>query len=408
MKTWQINILKILSIIPLGCCRLIGKLTIRNRNKIVFGAWFGNKYDDNPKALYEYVVNNRKDIDACWITRSKEVLSELKTNKYPVCKISSWRSLYYHLTAKYVVYCVTPQDLSNAILLPLLSGATFINLWHGIPLKKIGKDNQYDVNSFANEINKNNRLIKNLLHTYLVVRTKINKGYIVSSSDAISKIYQGAFGLYNDHILCLGQARNDYFYNNHINVFRERFKGKKIIVYMPTHRNEGNSKMDFHDLLDLVKLNELCSDNNVVLLLKKHFYHNTDPVVSDGEYSNIIELTHENVKTQELLDASDILITDYSSTYIDYLLLNRPIIFFAYDLEHYLSNDREMYLTFSQENIPGRICINHQELEDEIRSLLQLKDSFEEQRNRIKDFYYNKDNQHPVSQKQIETIISLN
>lgn len=231
--------------------------------------------------------------------------------------------------------------------------------------------------------------------------------YVFSSSEAISKMYEGVFRLSPKRIVCMGQARNDYFFTPHDNNIRNLYPGRKIVVYMPTHRNEGRSTMDFHNLLDLDRINRLCAEYNFVFLAKKHYFHNGDPIIENNEYSNIFELTHYNIKSQELIDSCDILITDYSSTYIDYLLLNRPILFYAYDLQNYLETDRDMYLEYNQDNIPGVICTTKESLVDEIESLFNGRDDSEAVRAKIKNYYYSEENQGLVAPKQIDKILTL-
>ena len=402
------DIVKIILIIPMFLFRMIGRKTKRDPHKMIFGAWFGHKYDDNSKALFEYTVRTRKDIKACWITKSKKVQSELLRLNYPVCYVWSFRAFYYHLYAKYVVYCTSSQDASSVLSYPLLSGALFVNLWHGIPLKKIGKDDDISREHFNKMLEEKSVFCRKALKIYYSLRLNhSNNVYVFSSSEAISKIYEGVFGLSKEKILCMGQARNDYFYNEHSNIFRKRYPDKKIVVYMPTHRNEGKTKMDFHDLLNLNELNDILKANNCVLLMKKHFFHNSDPIVEESEYSNIFELTHEDVKAQELIDAGDILITDYSSTYIDYLLLNRPIIFYAYDLDNYLKEDRKLYLEYNKDNIPGTICKTKLSLENELKDIIQGNDSNEALRHKIRDYYYSIDNQKAVASKQLDKILTL-
>ena len=163
-----------------------------------------------------------------------------------------------------------------------------------------------------------------------------------------------------------------------------------------------------HTLLNLDAINELCTKHNSIFLIKKHFFHSKELSLTSGEYSNIFELTNENIKAQELIDAADILISDYSSVYIDYLLLDRPEIFYSYDLQDYLSTDRDMYTPYIQEYIPGRICETKEALEHELDSVLSGVDNYSSQRKKIRDYFYSSSNQSSVSAKQIDTILQKN
>ena len=91
----------------------------------------------------------------------------------------------------------------------------------------------------------------------------------------------------------------------------------------------------------------------------------------------------KNTDIQELLLISDILITDYSSMIFDYLLLDRPILLFAYDLNEYL-NERGMYYNF-EEIAPGPILLNGTELIDAIKNIENIDKKFIEKRKMIKN-----------------------
>lgn len=374
-------------------------------NRIIFGAWFGMKYDDNSKVLFEYTVNNRPDIDAYWITPTHKIVKELKSQHLPVCWSFSLKGVYICMTAKYSVTSTSPGDIGLGWFSPLLLKAIFINLWHGVPLKKIMFDAHLSTINSESETNKGCDFWLARLRDFSSKNR--NEVYNVSTSEAISKIYQSAFRCDINHILNLGQARNDFFFIEHHNVYKETYSGRRIVVYMPTHRNEGRKLMDMRILLNLSRINEICKENNAVFLIKKHYYHNAESIIDKDDYSNIKELSHLNVKSQELIDSADILITDYSSAYIDYLLLERPIIFYAYDLQEYLKTDRDLYLDYNQDNIPGRICTNKKDLEGELTNLLMGRDNYKSLRTKMRDYYYSKENQSIVSPKQIDTIMKL-
>lgn len=83
----------------------------------------------------------------------------------------------------------------------------------------------------------------------------------------------------------------------------------------------------------------------------------------------------------------DLLITDYSSIYLDYLLLDRPIVFFAYDLEHYVERDRALYFTY-ESMTPGARCDTQVKLENVLTAILSsgCRDEYAEQRNGVRQF----------------------
>ena len=124
------------------------------------------------------------------------------------------------------------------------------------------------------------------------------------------------------------------------------------------------------------------------------------------ENNNIIDITAENCESQELLDAADVLITDYSSCYIDFLLLNRPIIFYNYDMEAYQSNDRKLYFEYN-EVTPGAKCSNAKALYDELVAIFNGDDKYLTDRQRVCDLFYDKKAQKMISDALIEYVRKL-
>ncbi len=364
---------------------------------MLFGAWWGKRYDDNSRHLYEYVVAKQKDIKAIWMTADRHIYDKLKAQNMPVCFSRSLKAYWYALRAKNVVTVTSREDIGKN-LVPFTGRMRQIQLWHGVPLKKIMYDDEF---SELLKLTKLQQFKKQIYHY-----PKKNY-YVGCTSKYYKKEFQHTFRLPPEQILNFGYARNDYFFSNHINNYRNIYKGKKIILYMPTHRKEGQEPMNMETILNLPSINKICCDNNVVFLIKKHYYHSAEEQLQPDKYSNIFDITNENPSVQELLEAADIFITDYSSCYIDHLILNRPQIFYAYDLQQYMSHDRGFVFEYCQRNMPGKICKNMEQLKKELNNLLSGIDVYGEQRSRWRDFFFDPENQGIVAPKQIETIISL-
>ena len=111
--------------------------------------------------------------------------------------------------------------------------------------------------------------------------------------------------------------------------------------------------------MDLKEFNNKLSDDYVLVLRLhpkiKKFY--SDDISVNGDYIDCSDYKNE----QELLLLSDILISDYSSIMIEFGLLNKPIVFFAYDLDNYLSNERGFYLDYKKD-LPGPVVYTTDEL----------------------------------------------
>lgn len=390
------KIKKVLGKILYIAINYLSMLSIRSNRIYIFGAWFGNKFSDNSKYLY-LQASKDKDIRCIWITKNQKVYQDLKDRGIEVYMHKSLRGIFYQLRAKYYFTCTADYDVNSI----LLGGARHINLWHGIPLKKIMWDDK-----ISNVFHKKSLVKKVISKIYnLLLYFPKRHQYLISSSEEITKIYISAFRIKEDKIFELGQPRNDVYFDKTLEDedFPGLYKEKNVILYMPTHRNKGETKLLAKDLFDLKLLDEFCEKNNTIFLIKKHFYH-ANEIEDISEYKNIIDITNENFDSQLLLKYADILITDYSSCYIDYLLLDRPIIFYSFDYMEYTVNDRELYFDYSSVT-PGLKVDNFKGLFSSLNKLIIDKnDEFINERKVIKNLFYNKENQNIVSFNILKTI----
>ena len=210
-----------------------------------------------------------------------------------------------------------------------------------------------------------------------------NTDYLIVSSSNIEGFYSEAFQIPQEKIKPLGLPRADYYFENHdISGLKSEFcrkygidDNKKIILYAPTFRDEEKYNNVF-DYLDLEKFNELVGDEYILALRLhpkiKNFYK--DDISSKGEYIDCSDYPSE----QELLLISDMLITDYSSIMIEFALLNKPIIFFTYDYDSYLTKERGFYFDFKS-TVPGPVVYDSNQLINVIE-----KNEFDE--NKISEF----------------------
>lgn len=356
----------------------------RNKSILIFGAWFGKKFSDNSKYLYLHALRD-KSFRPVWITEDESVYKKLRDNKYEVYYKYSLKGILMQIRSKVYFTCTGRADVAYQFM----GGAMQVNLWHGLPLKKIMYDDKISAKNIKTGVFSK---IKDKLF-YIPLKNSMT----VSSSPEITRIYKSAFKTAENNLLEMGQPRNDVFYLDFLEDkdFPYRYKTKKVILYMPTHRNEGKTKINITSLFDLKLLNEFCKKSDILFLVKKHFYHGNEPDAMDS-FSNIEDITNVDLDAQMLLKYADILITDYSSCYIDYLLLNRPIIFYNYDYENYLLNDRELYFPYTKVT-PGAKVTTFDELFKTLTSIInENKDEFYELRNEVKNLFYSKENQNIV------------
>lgn len=381
---------KILGLVGKYVIMFLSCLSPRSRKIYIFGAWLGEQFADNPKYLF-LEAQEHEDIRAIWITKNPKVCKKVRDLGYEAYMFDSLKGILMQLRAKYVVVCNGISDVNHTFM----GRAVFLNLWHGVPLKKVG----YDDNKVKNWDSKGQKIRR------LIQEIPLGKEYVVATSDFYAPIYKSAFRRSSNHILTMGQPRNDIFYDKSgkfhpSHQLKKAAKGKKIILYTPTHRREGEIPFPLFEHFDFKVLNDWCVKNNIVFVIRRHFYHKGEDV-DLSMYSNITDITEKSMDIQELLMDTDILVTDYSSTYIDYLLLDRPIVFYNFDYQDYLENDREMYCDYD-EVTPGYKAETFEALMEEFKRLIQGNDSFKSDRKRVRDFFYCEEGQGSVGEKLFE------
>ncbi|MDZ5471927.1 CDP-glycerol glycerophosphotransferase family protein [Bacillus sp. 31A1R] len=202
---------------------------------------------------------------------------------------------------------------------------------------------------------------KKALDRFQQVYSKFNK--VVVGSDTMSEIFQMAFGLTSKNILKTGIPRTDYFYKNSAEkVEIQQLNNRQVILYAPTYRDKELDEFKLKLDLDLM-YKELSKDYVVALRLHPAVKINSDITV---EYPNFVyDYSGSKYDINELLLISDYLITDYSSILYEYSILNRPMIFFAYDLEEYI-NDRGLWEDY-EKMVPGPVVRETSEIINFIR-----------------------------------------
>lgn len=344
----------------------------------VFGSWLGSNYSDNPKYLYEYIYNHEKGIRPIWLTQNKKVFKDLRKKGYKAYMSYSILGYYYSIIASVGVYAVSVWDLN----IFTLGRTKLINLWHGTPLKKILYDDKITYKR------------PHPLASFFFPFIKKEPHLITASSPIVQKHLASAFQIPLSNVCITGYPRNDVFFknkarqNNTSKLIEDyKSKGLKIGLYMPTHRNEGNSSLGQILIENTKQANSFFEKNNIVLLVKLHFYE-LQKFKSNPNASNIAFLKNEDIDNDiySIINDSDFLITDYSSVFFDYLLSHKPILFFPFDIDEYLKKDRELYYDYASIT-PGNKAYNWDELLALISETLGDKSSWKDGRIKINTMF---------------------
>lgn len=331
-----------------ACFLLLGLsyLTPRNKSIWLFGS-SRNCFNDNSKYLYIYILEKHPNIRAVWISHNKKHAKYLK-NSFNIYAYYKWsiKGIYYSLTGKYYFYNYYISDINTWTY----GRATKINLWHGIPIKKI----EFDINKGPLSHIFNNSLKSKI--SYFNHYVKPN--FILSTSKLISSLFASAFRVEQKKCLEYGYPRNDILtvpdqvVFNHIMKYEPKTtlllinsmkKFDKTFVYMPTWRDND---IDFIEAanIDFISLNALLSSKNYLLILKLH--SNTNLPIDLAKYPNIV-LFNSKADIYPVLPYTDALITDYSSICFDYKLMNKPVVFYCFDKDDYTKN-RELYFVYDE------------------------------------------------------------
>lgn len=343
-------------------------LVPKRKDVWIFGAWFGRSYSDNSKYLFEY-GNKNTDVRCVWISRDWDVIKDIRRKGYAAYYMHSVKGIYYAIIAKVGIFSTGEDDLNHYLI---SSKLILINLWHGSPLKKIMHDDKITFH----EPSKVMRILFPFCRT-----SKVKM--ICASSPQTAATLQSAFQAESNIVKVTGYSRNDILFENKHSENSSNKKG----IYLPTHRGEGSYNIveQFRQTFD--QLDPFLNAHKVFLDVKLHFYHENE-IDSKSFYSNIKFIPHSSINGDiySILNDYDFLITDYSSIYFDFLLLDRPIIFFPYDISSYLSSDRQLYYDYN-EVTPGSKAYNLYQLKAALEKIIVEEDEYRLQREAVNEVF---------------------
>ncbi len=338
----------ILSIIGIFC-KIDDKL-------ILFNSFGGSKFNDSPKAIYDYMTSSKKyeEYKLIWVLDEPDIVKN--TN---VCCIKN-NSLNFFITALKAKYWITNSSMERGLKFKKKK-TIYINTWHGTTLKKLGLDTNVKANKF---------------------RTSQADVYYAQSKYDID-ILSKAFNWNKDKIKLVGLPRNDELCNvkeEEIIKIKKELNlplDKKIILYAPTFReyNYDINGCFIAPPINIEKWREKLSDDFIVLFRAHYEVNKVLNIINDDFIYNYTDYQNLN----NLLKISDILISDYSSIMIDYSILERPIYAFTYDYEEY-SEKRGLYFDLNS-LLPNGIQKN----EDDLLEKISLCD-FKNQKSKTKKF----------------------
>lgn len=323
---------------------IIGAFLRVDENKVVFLSEAHQNLDGNLKIMHDYIESlENQDYDIAVHVKGDRRKNESREEKRQIMKDLT--------TAKYIFL----DDYYGLISsMKVREGQKLVQLWHGAgAYKKFGYSRLKTGDSLRS----------------------VHSGYrkytnVTVTSEFIRPCYKEAFDVPLENVKATGIPRADMFFDKEKmalakeKVVREypEISGKKLVLIAPTYRGDKVEEANYgFEELGLSKLQESLGDEYKIMVR----WH---PALSTNINSGRVDFTLPDgvldgcsyKDVNELLAATDILVTDYSSIIFEYLLVNKPIVFFAYDLDDYINN-RGLYFDFDQ-YVYGKVAKNKEEL----------------------------------------------
>lgn len=318
----------------------VGLFCKTDENLVLFNSFGGAKYDDSPRAIYEYMKSSKKykDYKLVWAINSPKLIEGLDINYVKN------NSLRFFLTALKAKYWITNSSMERGLKIKKKK-TIYINTWHGSVLKKIDR--------------KKERFIFRVTPSdYLYAQSQIDVDY-----------FSDRWSYPKEKIVLSGYPRNDELCDvNSKEIMDIKHKlniplDKKVIIYAPTFRDfdYDNNGCYIKPPITLSKWKEKLSEEYVLLFRAHYEINNVLNIEDDGFIINVTDYPRLN----DLLKISDIMISDYSSIMIDYSILERPIYCFAYDYEKYQKERGTAYDL--KKELPNGIVTNEDDLLKQIK-----------------------------------------
>lgn len=331
----------------------------RRRDLWVFGSWGGSRFADNSAAFFRHcrhAVGER--VRLVWISRDPEIVKRLRAEGYEAHRPWSLRGMLACAQAGVHVFDCFAKDTNFW----LSRGAIKVNLWSGASLK-----------AFERDIDNRNSRYYRLFHGFFLERWLLaammpwhveRPDLIVASSEETAGITARAFGVSADRVVVSGLPRNDVLLGPpHRQLletefpvaFREALSaGRMLFLYLPTFRDGGR-----HDPgIDWRRVSELMERVGGEIFCK--FHPDDRSSVRPPTLPYVTEL-NQSLDVYPLLPHLDALVSDYSSVIFDFMLLDRPIIYFTPDVEEFAARTRKLNWQPEELGI-GPICKEFDEL----------------------------------------------
>lgn len=313
---------------------------------VVFESYQGSKIDCNPAAIYRALREDPTydNLRFAWVVNGRCQVPDDVAQDPRVSLVRRGSALYRRClgTAGFLVSNVTFQNYF--VRRP---GQKYLNTWHGTPLKSMGKD-------ITSGFMQHGNVSRNLLQaTHVLAPNEHTQDSLISRYE-VEGLFTGSVGRLGspriDRMLRVGATERARILAS----LGLDDDGRQIVFYAPTWRGTTGEKH--------FNRNQLITDLSALGSLDAHVifraHHLAERVLGEVAIEGVT-VVPAGLDTYDVLGVTDVLVTDYSSIFFDFLGAGKPILFYAYDLEEYLA-ERGLY--FDLEDMPGEVAHTIDEL----------------------------------------------
>lgn len=346
MKTLERVILKYLLRIVYYCSYIVPV-----KKRIIFATYRNDTMNGNFKYIHDEIESRNSGYECKFLYE--------KFNKgvkgIVTYFLHMMKATYYMATSEY--FLIDDFYFPVYTVRKLRRGTEVAQVWHAC-----GAFKKFGFSILDKNFGADNSYVK-----YIPIHS--NYSHVLVSSKEVAKYYAEAFNMSEDNIDPIGIPRTDIFFNEKMkhdamervyNKYPE-IKGKKIVLYAPTFRGNSQSDAKMDIAFDVEKVVNTLPEG-YVLALKMHPFVKDSINIKNDRIVNLSDYPAIN----DILIMTDLLITDYSSIVFEYSLLERPMIFYADDLDSY-EHERDFYYPY-ESFVPGPIVKNTDELIEVLNS----------------------------------------
>lgn len=290
----------------------------------VFGARGGETFGENSKYCFLHVAAERPEIRPVWLARDDEVIETVRDRGYEAYRVDSLRGRWVQARAGVVFLTHNFEDLD----VRWTGGALTVMLWHGVPLKYISWDAELRALPWPVDA-----AVQSLFDCYDLV---------LATSESTLAPMVSAFHLPYDRYAPVGYPRTDALLGSVPDADAGRDDAAldtvrdldgDVVLYVPTFRDDPDDRAAARlDESALARLDALCARRDAHFVMKPH---PKETLSVDLAAHDRLHRLPGDCDLYSFLPLADVLVTDYSSVYLEYLLLDRPVVFYPYDLERY-------------------------------------------------------------------------